>query len=653
MALGGPTERLLYTNKPPYVGSGPYTAVEWKKGSYVHLVRNPTWWGPKPKIDEIYFEYYTNNDTLLQDLKSGTIDGGTDLTATQMKQLQSEPGITARAVKVDEFEDLGFNCYSGPSKGNPVLRDWKFRQALNWAVDLDKIASLVWGGTATPGTTIIPPNYYHDPDWHWEPPAGVKYTYDPAIANQKLDEAGYKDTNGDGVREYKGKPIELGLIAREESLQSQTTGKLIVGWFKDVGITVKLEVMDEATLGEKELNYDGSVFKPDFDMMLWGWYLDYDPGSMLSYLTKGQIENWNETCWWNPEYEKLYVQQSQELDAAKRKPIIDRMQQILYEQTPYIVTDYGPDFEAYNTAKWEGYIQIPNPNGNTILPPFGNGGYANFLSIGPKTTAPLLFERDLGEVLHDDVGTVLAESFRLTETVDADDEAEAAAATGLHTGEGVLDDDRPRGRHPQTPRGLEVHRRVGLPRQAQLLAGHAVDADLEEVCESRNVEDHGRVLARRHQPHTHACFAQAVDELHGGRIRPDPAFSHLGAEEHVLAVAEAADGLQLGRVGGPTPGQLDASRGEEVADAVVARLAVDVEAVVGLLVERPELLATVSGARPEVRVEQRLPSRGVHDRGLCHDAVEVEHDGVVPGARDGCRRGVHVPPRGSECGPAP
>ena len=376
-----------YSNNPPYVGSGPYKAVEWKKSSYVHLVRNPTWWGPKPKIDEIYFMYYTNSDTLLQDLIAGTVDGGTDLTSTQMTQLQSEPGITARAEKVDEFEDLGFNCYSGPSNGNPVLKDWKFRQALNWAVDRDKIDSLVWGGNSTPGTTIIPPNYYTDPDWHWEPPAGVKYTYDPAIAKQKLDEAGYKDTNGDGVREYKGKPIELGLIARAESVQSQTTGKLIVGWFKDVGINVKLQVMDEATLGARELNYDKGVFTPDFDMFLWDWYLDYDPGSMLSYLTKSQIENWNETCWWNPEYEQLYVQQGQELDAAKRKPMIDRMQQILYEQTPYIVTAYAPDYEAYNTAKWGGYIAIPDPNGNSLLPPFGNGGYANFLSIGPKTAA--------------------------------------------------------------------------------------------------------------------------------------------------------------------------------------------------------------------------------------------------------------------------
>jgi ABC-type dipeptide transport system, periplasmic component len=376
-----------YTNKPPYVGSGPFVAVEWKKSSHVHLVANPNWWGPKPKIDEIYFMAYTNSDTQLQDLIAGTIDAAVDLSSTQMKQLKSEPRMTARAVTVDGFTDLGFNCYSGPSKGHPVLRDWKFRQALNWAVDRQKIVDLVWGGNTTAGTTIVPPNYYHDPDWHWEPPADVKYTFDPEIANQKLDEAGYKDANGDGVREYKGKPIELGLIARDESIQSQQTGKLIVGWFKDVGITVKLEVMDEATLGDRELNYEGDVFTPDFDMFLWGWYLDYDPGSMLSYLTKGQIENWNETCWWNPEYEKLYVQQGQELDAAKRKPLIDRMQEILYEQTPYIVTDYGPDFEAYNTAKWDGYIQIPDPNGNTILPPFGNGGYANFMGIGPKAAA--------------------------------------------------------------------------------------------------------------------------------------------------------------------------------------------------------------------------------------------------------------------------
>ena len=376
-----------YQNSPPYVGSGPFKCVEWKKNSFVHLVANPTWWGQKPKIDEIFFTYYTNGDTMLQDIKAGTIDGAESLVPQQVKQLQNEPGITARAIATDAFDELAFNCYEGPSKGHPALRDVKFRQALNYAVDLQKAVDLIMMGSTTPGTTIIPPNYYQDPDWHWEPPADVKYTYDPATAEQRLDEAGYTDGDGDGVREYKGEPIELRLVARSESSEEQQMAKLMAGWFKDVGIKVKLSVMDSSTLSDTILNYEGDVLTPDYDMFLWGWYLDYDPGSMLSYFTKDQIGNWSDSYWTDPEYEQLYKQQSQELDPTKRKEYIDRMQQILYEQSPYIVTDYRPDFEAYNTDKWEGYIAIPDPNGNTLVPPFGNGGYANFLTIGPKTAA--------------------------------------------------------------------------------------------------------------------------------------------------------------------------------------------------------------------------------------------------------------------------
>ena len=192
-----------------------------------------------------------------------------------------------------------------------MLRDAKFRQALNWAVDREKIVDLVWGGTTTAGHDHHPARTTtHDPDWHWEPPADVKYTYDPAMAKQKLDEAGYKDTDGDGIREYKGKPIEL-RPDRPRGVGAEPAGRASSSpaGSGDVGIKVKLEVMDEATLGDRELNYEGDMFTPDFDMFLWGWYLDYDPGSMLSYFTKGQIENWNETCWSDPEYEQLYKQQ--------------------------------------------------------------------------------------------------------------------------------------------------------------------------------------------------------------------------------------------------------------------------------------------------------------------------------------------------------
>ena len=130
--------------------------------------------GPEAQDHDIYFTYYTNGDTMLQDIKAGTIDGAENLVPAQVKQLQSEPGITARAIATDAFDELAFNCYTGPSKGNPVLKDVKFRQALNYAVDLQKLVDIVMMGSTTPGTTIIPPNYYHNPDWHWEPPADVR-----------------------------------------------------------------------------------------------------------------------------------------------------------------------------------------------------------------------------------------------------------------------------------------------------------------------------------------------------------------------------------------------------------------------------------------------------------------------------------------------
>ena len=353
-----------FQNNPPIVGSGPFMCVEWKKSSYVRMVANPNWRGPKPKIDEIYFMYFTNTDTMLQDLKSGNIDASADLVASQIKQLQSEPGITAEAITTDGFDELGFNCYdSDDSMGHPALRDAKFRQALNWAVDLQKGVDLIYLGYSPPGTTIIPPNYYKDPDWHWEPPADVKYTYDPEMAKQKLDEAGYPDSDGDGVREYKGKPIDLSLIARTESSESQQWAKLIAGWLKDVGIKVTVEVMDEGALMDRHTSTRATSSLPTTTCSCGAGTSTSIPGSMLSYFTAYQIENWSDCNWTDPEYEQLYKQQNAELDPNERKPIVDRMQQILYEQTPYIVTDYRPDFEAWNTDKWEGYIAHPGPEG--------------------------------------------------------------------------------------------------------------------------------------------------------------------------------------------------------------------------------------------------------------------------------------------------
>ncbi len=87
-----------YLNSPPIVGSGPFQVVEWQKGKFVRAVANKDYWGGKPKVDEIVFEVYKNQDTLAHDLKLGTIDLAINIPPAQVKALQSDGAHRLRGL---------------------------------------------------------------------------------------------------------------------------------------------------------------------------------------------------------------------------------------------------------------------------------------------------------------------------------------------------------------------------------------------------------------------------------------------------------------------------------------------------------------------------------------------------------------------------
>ena len=375
-----------YQNAPPIVGNGPFQIVEWQKGKFVRLEANPDYWGGAPKVDEVIFQLYTNADTMSQDLKLGTIDGALDVPPAQFKQLGSEPGLTANNATSWRFIEIGMNCYDSPnSLGNPVLLDPELRRAVNWAVDRQKVTDIAYQGYATVGSTIIVPYS----KYHWEPPADSLFTYDPAKANELLDAAGYKDVNGDGLRETKdGKKLSLRFYATSDSPENQTAGKLIVGWLRDVGIRLQFQVMDVGALIDAQYNYKGDTYAPDFDLFIWYWTQDVDPNFQVDIYTPAQIEGWSDCLWTDPEYTKLNTQQLQTIDETARKPIIDRMQQIFYEAAPYAVLSYPYQLEAFNTADWQGWVHVPGDatggQQGAVLYSYNNIDTYRF--VEPKTT---------------------------------------------------------------------------------------------------------------------------------------------------------------------------------------------------------------------------------------------------------------------------
>jgi len=346
-----------FQNPVPIIGSGPFQTVEFKKDGYVKMVRNPRYWGKRPTLDQVIFEYYTNSDTMVADLKSGAIDGAQVVPPEQFKRLGGAAGIKPIAYPLYNWEYIDINCYDNPaSLGNPVLRDVAFRRAIAWAIDRKKCAELGWSGLAQAGTGIYPQKGWPaGSNPYYQPSAQDYIGFDLAKAKQLLDQAGYKDTNGDGIRDYKGKPIKLRLWSRDISPASEIQGKLIAGWLRSIGLQIQLSVVDEGQLDSQIWNYKGNTYAPDYDLALWDFMGYVDPGDSAACFTTDQIGNYNEMSWSNAQYDKLTAMQYQEMDPQKRLAILEQMQQIFYREQPQIVLDYPSVLQAVNTAKWDGW----------------------------------------------------------------------------------------------------------------------------------------------------------------------------------------------------------------------------------------------------------------------------------------------------------
>ena len=302
----------------------------------------------------------------------------------QYETLKNTPGVTVESSILYNWDYIAFNCYDSPdSKGHPVLLDPDFRKALEYAIDRESIVQTAYYGHAIPGYTFVPPDDWTDPDYSWQPPDGVRRDFDPERANQLLDEAGYIDSDGNGIREYEGKDIVLRLWALTDDQEGQRAVRLIAGWFRDVGVKARLSVVDEGVYYDAIWGYDGDTFTPDFDIYVWAWGMGYyDPGQTLDCYTTAQIEGWNEMAWSNPEFDRLAEVQNATLDKNERAELIKQMQQVMYEDCPVIVTTHPYKLNAYRTDTWQGWDVANYGKGPTF---FGAINPWSFYNVQPTT----------------------------------------------------------------------------------------------------------------------------------------------------------------------------------------------------------------------------------------------------------------------------
>jgi peptide/nickel transport system substrate-binding protein len=371
-----------YANETDVVGSGPFRLVSGQAaGSLYKFEVNPDYWGGRPNIDEIIYRVFNAEDPAVQALVKGEVDFVDGITPLQVKALQGKDGITAILGNSPSFDEIAFNVGSvnvetGKPMGdpNPALMDPKFRYALQFAIDRDAIAERVYQGGGEPASTIIPTAYGA---WHWEPPAQDAPTYNPEKAASLLDAAGYT-MGSDGKRTMPdGSPIgTLRLYARGESPTSVDTMSFFKEWLADLGIDSSITNMESGKLTNVIL--DGT-----YDIFQWGWYVEPDPDSILSYFTCGQRGNWSDSWYCDKQYDQLYNAQHSETDDAKRVDQVKQMEKQIYYDAPYLVTVYSKIGEAYRSDRWTGFVPQPDPGGVLL---FQYGVY-NYVHIKPVTSS--------------------------------------------------------------------------------------------------------------------------------------------------------------------------------------------------------------------------------------------------------------------------
>ena len=356
------------------VGSGPFTLAEFKRGQFWRLTANENYWGGRPEVDEVIFRLFNNPDAMVAALKQGEIDAAHDVPTNSFEDVGSTEGIVAIQGQQGGFDEISVNGgrpesqrVDGIGNGHPALSDIRFRQAIAHAIDKETIIDRVLVGLGTPATTISPSA---NPSWIPEIPENEQYAFDLEKAKQILEDAGYKDTNGNGIREMPGGGDDINLVyaVRTESQVAAPVAEFVSGWLKDIGIGTTLKPMNDSTLIEV-------IGKGDYDLFHWGWTPFVDPDPMLSYFTCGQLSSdpedptnyYNDASWCDPTYDADYKAQNTELDPAKRQEIVHRMLRQMYDSAVYNVLYYEGDQQAYRTDRFEGWIRQPAETGPVLF----------------------------------------------------------------------------------------------------------------------------------------------------------------------------------------------------------------------------------------------------------------------------------------------
>lgn len=300
------------------VGYGPYVFQDWSVGESITFVENPNWDGQAPAIKTIILKPIADASQMRSALETGEIDLAfnwaqnlaPDYQAISGIEVWSTPGVFGDAVWVNMYD------------GHPALQDLNVRKAIGYAMDRQTMAD----GLVAPGTEI-PKSWYSSLWWPEDLPEALPYDAD--MANQLLDEAGWIDSNGNGIRDKDG--VELILRFFTTTLQVRMDFQVLIQeQLSSVGIGTQLLPVPASIMFDTYANR-GITGARSFDLALFARSADpLSPNVSSSTFGCAGIasveapDGNNSVGYCDPEYDRLETLIESTVDPAERKALVDQ-----------------------------------------------------------------------------------------------------------------------------------------------------------------------------------------------------------------------------------------------------------------------------------------------------------------------------------------
>lgn len=314
------------------VGTGPFMWSEYAEGQFVELVAYDDYWHGRPNIDRLINRYFPEAGSAVLAMRSGEIQF-TYLTADEAAEFQDEPDTTVIAGPSLVANVITWNHQL------PQYADPKVRHAWMYAIDEDAIVESLFAGSAT----NVPCMFSAD---NYLPESLNDYTYDPDMARQLLDEAGWSQ---DG-------PIEF--FTYYEDQLSNDVLLTIQQYLADVGVDVDIRVMDVPSFTERVNTTD------DWHVFYGGAANGPDPAATRTYFDSESFppNGVNRARYANPEMDELYEAGEVESDPAARAEIYAEACALQNEEVPWGFLWVSDRFGVVSNDV-ENFVWTPAPGG--------------------------------------------------------------------------------------------------------------------------------------------------------------------------------------------------------------------------------------------------------------------------------------------------